>query len=204
VSPPPPPPLFAYHYWKCYYPRDSPHFKAAALYSTEVDYFKYGQCRLAHSSYFCGPMSLGSPYKGFASTMETTDGHIGTDAHRAADRAKYDPNDYVKVQQAANPWYYQNPGGEGSANRIYRSGLPNNGQALSFPTKKIGETVALYNNGEIHQAVGMEYARADAAASATADSVNHNHVGHSNYAMSQGAQTLYGARENVHHATLQD
>jgi len=178
-----------------------------------VDYFKYGQCRLAHSHYYCGPMSLAEPYKGLPNTEEA-DLHLGTDDRRPADNPKYNAEDYTQLQRAANPLYYAAAGtGKDNLRYWHREGdqagpgpardVPggqNNGQRVSHPTVKVGDTVALFSNGEVHQAVAQDYRWSDAVASEAADSINYNHAEKSNYGMSLGGRIQYGHKANVHHA----
>ena len=67
-----PPPAFEYSYWKCYYAANSKAFKAAELYSTDVDYFTFGSCRLVHGAYYCGRFSATAPYKGLVDARQPT------------------------------------------------------------------------------------------------------------------------------------
>ena len=200
-SPPPPPPLFGYRYWKCYYAKDAPHFKAAALYSTEVDYFNFGNCRLAgDGKYYCGAMALGSPYKGLASTGEEGD-HLGSDSFTNYN-PRFDPaishgnnkfvaSDYDKLQHAANPSYY----GRGQPEQHHYPMISGrNGQPAAHPTYTNGATTAIFSNGQVRQPVKMAYDRTTGAATIATGHEDHNNEDFSNWAVQPeaGAQLRAG------------
>lgn len=204
------PPTYAYHYWKCYYPKAGSNFKAAALYSTEVDYFKFGQCRLVElvantpGTYYCGPMSVNQPHKGLTSTVEAAS-HIGNKfltkmqalTHTNDGDILYKAENYAKLQTPMNKAYYtaSNSGNSGADNYAYTHHLNNNGQRLGWPTHLHSDhdssTTALYNNGEILQPVKMEYNHATAAATVASGVTNLNANSASNYAMNPGAAAQY-------------
>lgn len=190
---PPPPPLFGYKYWKCYYPKSATTFEAAALYSVDVDYFKFGACRLVDGKYFCGALAINARYKGLESTLEVGD-HLGTDSpsgNRNSHVAKYDAQDYDKLQRPVNPQYYAavNPGPH---NNQYEITSDNNGQPLAFNTYKNGDTTALYSHGAVRQPVLMSYSTSTGAGSVAPGALTFNANDASNYAMTPGGQNQYG------------
>jgi hypothetical protein len=159
--PPPPPkispaPAFEYHYWKCYYPAGTESFKAAALYSVEVDYYTFGACRLAsNGAYYCGMLSTLAPFKGMSSTADTP--HIGTDPTTVrvggyggeGGRLHAGPatgttgtktgagyaGTWGKVHKPANPDYYSSLKPVASAEWQYNQKATNNGLELDNPSK---------------------------------------------------------------------
>jgi hypothetical protein len=162
--------MYEYHYWKCYYSHSSPSFKAAALYSTDVDYYTYGECRLVSGSYYCGPMATLMPYKGMTTTRDTT-AHLGTDVHAkdavTTGTAKFDPENYVKLPTVANPDYY---GGKlGGDSYTYSLPTGNNGQPLTYRSTTSNHVTAEFSNGDPKPDYSM------------------NSLDRSNYAMAPGA-----------------
>ena len=154
-----PPPAFEYAYWKCYYAANSKAFKAAELYSTDVDYFTFGSCRLVHGAYYCGRFSATAPYKGLVDARQPTASgfvanglglakHLGTDPLRDANGriARIDdrvptgtrlhlatnPNEQ-RLQRAANPAYYEPRHAGGHGNEFTTGAIGNNGLRTSAP-----------------------------------------------------------------------
>ena len=77
------------------------------LYSTDVDYYTYGECRLAgDGAYYCGTLSSAQPWKGFASTSGALSTADDPAKLNGAPKQKYDSAHYAKLQQAANAKYY--------------------------------------------------------------------------------------------------
>jgi len=129
------PPAFEYHYWKCYYPANSPSFKAAALYSIEVDYYTYGMCRLVNGKYYCGPLSNLAPWKSLASTADSP--HVASDPYTRMDiptgSAVYTPGEgnFAKLQRPANPDYYSK---SAPSAREFVQSRTNNGMYVNTPS----------------------------------------------------------------------
>jgi len=134
-------PAFAYKYWKCYYAAGSPSFKAAELYSTDVDYYTFGSCRLVDGSYYCGLFSTFAPYKGLASTPDSV--HIGSDDRSSPTSSVnkestgtmvWSPNNpnEAKLQKPKNAAYYtpQNAGAQGPQ---FATNPINNGMWTEMP-----------------------------------------------------------------------
>lgn len=151
--PPSPPPSFEYHYWKCYFPHGSREFKAAVLFSVDVDYYTYGMCRLILGAYYCGALSTAAPYKGQPNTVHEKV-HIGSDEY-------FEPGDskpkaptgsyaigaaYDKVRKPLNADYYKQMDAH-----HWQQAAGNNGQYKEHPTTDKGLTKAVYSNGNIGQ-----------------------------------------------------
>jgi len=152
MLPPSPPPAFEYHYWKCYYAANSPSFKAAALFSVEVDYYQYGSCRLAgDGAYYCGALSAIAPWKGLANTADSP--HVGTDRiSKGLDVATGTHvgstwGNWAKVRQPYNPDYYSKatPTATEFVQKPTNNGLETAVPSKTFRTGTPEEATAYYN-----------------------------------------------------------
>jgi len=192
------PPAYEYHYWKCYYPPSQRTGKASSLYSIEVDYYNFGECRLVGGSYFCGAMATRMPYKSLLDTREaTTESLLGqapaSTSAKATGHSKYVAADYAAVQKAKNPDFYTPVGGGGSyptatsGTSHYDTNPVNNGQETeTHTTHETTNTLrpgitATYHNGYDH----------DVAWKATDTNTA------SNYAMTPTAAALYNGGVHV-------
>jgi len=185
--------MYEYAYWKCYYAAGATSFKAAELYSVDVDYFTFGSCRLVHGAYYCGRFSATAPYKGLVDTLEHA--HVASDVlvdHMSrpltAEQAPptgtrvHDPRspsaNERKLQRPFNPSYYQKRHA-GGGTYAYTTGGANNGQrtsATSHTSTAYGGT-GVFNAG-YHAGAHVRHAEASAT---------------SNYATDRGvAERVYG------------
>ena len=183
--------MYEYHYWKCYYLHGSTHEKAAALYSTDVDYYTYGECRLAgDGAYYCGTLSSAQPWKGFASTSGALSTADDPAKLNGAPKQKYDSAHYAKLQQAANAKYYaaKVTTGENNPERhAYAMTHGNNGQEWELPTYTDAKGNQFqFTNGQFSREWMGPYMQAEAMNS-LADNLNLP----SNRAMKKPEQRLY-------------
>ena len=123
--------------------QDSPSFKAAELYSVDVDYFTFGSCRLSSGKYYCGAFSVTAPYKGLVDTRPTphigsdplyVDGHVVASGPPTGTRLHLptNPNE-MKLQRPANPAYYE-PRHAGGLGNEFTTNAENNGLRTEAPT----------------------------------------------------------------------
>lgn len=147
-------------------------------------------CRLVSGSYYCGALSTSSPYKGLADTADTP--HVGGDSYYepGSRHAKaptgthlYDAANYAKAPTVANPDYYT----RGTLHE-YVQEPENNGQRTAHPTHTVGETTAIFSNGNIGADIESRFKFGEN---------DGNPQKWSNYAMRHAAAELYNGGVHI-------
>ena len=129
--------MYEYHYWKCYYLRVDAR-EAAALYSTDVDYYTYGSAASPATARTTAARCRRAAVEGLRvdepGALSTAD---DPSKLNGAPKQKYDSAHYAKLQQAANAKYYaaKVTTGENNPERhAYAMTHGNNGQEWELPT----------------------------------------------------------------------